>query len=212
VASGSTVLEIGCGTGNYVHALSPQRPDINWLGVDVSQPMLRQAIARDGQVSLVRADAASAIPVRSASCTLAFAVDVIHHIADLRRFFAESARVLAPAGRLVLVTDSEETMRRRSLTRFFPEIQAIEMRRLPELDELHAHAAAAGLAFLEEESADGETALSDDFVRRLAAKCGSSMRLISEEQHAAGMTRVRAAQARGERWRSCYIVLHYGAP
>jgi len=37
------------------------------------------------------------------------------------------------------------------------------------------------------------------------------MRLLAPEYHAAGMARVREAQARGEQWRSCYTLLHYGS-
>jgi hypothetical protein len=37
----------------------------------------------------------------------------------------------------------------------------------------------------------------------------AAMRLLTPEAHAAGMTRVRQAQARGELWRSHYVVLHY---
>jgi hypothetical protein len=59
--------------------------------------------------------------------------------------------------------------------------------------------------------AAGRMPLTPEFVAQLEAKCGSSMRLITPDQHAAGMARVRAAAERGEQWLSCYEVLHYGA-
>jgi len=118
--------------------------------------------------------------------------------------------VLQPGGRLVLVTDSEDTFRQRSLTTFFPEILSIELQRYPSLASLQRHAGDAGLGVLVQEPAEGYVPLSDAFVATLAAKCSSAMRLLARDLHAAGMARVREAQTRGESWHSCYTVLHYG--
>lgn len=208
--SRATVLEIGCGTGNYIHALARGRADVAYMGFDISKPMLREARARPSRAVFVAGDAARAFPCRDDVCGLAFAVDVIHHINGLAPFFPEAARVLMPGGRLLIVTDSEENIRQRSLTTHFPEILPIELQRYPALGLLHQHAADAGLRLQKEEPAFGHVPLTEDFLQRLAAKCSSAMRLLAPDQHAAGMARVRQAQGRGEHWLSCYTVLHYG--
>ena len=208
--SGAAVLDVGCGTGNYARALSEHRADIVCAGFDISKPMLREAAARPSRARFVVGDASRAFPCRDRVVGLAFAVDVIHHIERLATFFVEAARVLAPGGRLVLVTDSEDNLRRRSLTKFFPEILPIELQRYPPVAALHEQAAAAGLRLLRQERAEGRIPLSHEFLSKLAAKCSSAMRLLAPSDHAAGMLRVREAQARGERWLSCYMVLHYG--
>src|SRR5262249_51976280 len=108
-----------------------------------------------------------------------------------------------------IVTDSKETMEQRSLTRYFPEILAIELRRYPEPEQLDSAAAAAGLTLIERQNAAGDISLSDEFVARLDAQCSSAMGLLPPDVHAAGMARVRAAQREGAVWRSCYLVLAY---
>ena len=203
------MLEAGCGTGNYIRALSDRRVDLNYHGFDLSEPMLQEARAHGSPVEFRLGDGADRFPYEARQCALVFVVDVVHHLADLRRFFLETARVLQAGGVLLVVTDSVETMRQRSLTKHFPEILSIEERRYPEPSALHAHAETAGFRLVEEEAAIGNIALSDDFVKRLQAKCSSAMRLLAPEAHAAGMARVRQAQARGEAWRSHYVVLHY---
>ena len=137
---------------------------------------------------------------------------MIHHVDALSRFFDEAHRVLVPSGKLIVVTDSEATLRRRSLTRFFPEILPIELARYPSMSLLHEEALRAGLHFVSQEEATRQVALDDEFLTRLEAKCSSAMRLMDPEAHTAGMARVRAAGARGEHWLSCYDVLLYTRP
>jgi SAM-dependent methyltransferase len=209
IAAGSTVLEAGCGTGNYIRALADHRADLAYLGFDLSEPMLQEARTHRSSVQFRFGDASERFPCENAQCALVFVVDVVHHLTDLRRFFLESARVLQTDGALLVVTDSVETMRQRSLTRHFPEILRIERQRYPEPCVLHANAEIAGLRLVGEEAAIGDIPLSDDFVERLQAKCSSAMRLLTPEAHAVGMTRVRQAQAMGQAWRSHYVVLHY---
>jgi SAM-dependent methyltransferase len=205
----AAVLEIGCGTGNYIRALAASRPELGYFGFDLSEAMLQEARGFGSTVAFIRGDAAKEFPVPNDSVGLAFAVDIVHHIDDLARFFAEAHRVLLPGGCLLVVTDSEDTLRRRSLTRFFPEILAIERLRYPTIARLDHEADRAGLRFDSHQEAVGRIPLDDEFLGRLEAKCASAMRLITTEQHTAGMARVRAAGLRGEQWLSCYDVVRY---
>src|SRR2546427_4420819 len=127
----AAVLEIGCGTGNYIRGLAESRSELVYAGFDLSEAMLQEARGWGSKVTFVRGDAAKESPFPSQSFAAAFAVDVIHHIGDLPRFFTEAHRVLLPGGHLAIVTDSEDTLKRRSLTAFFPEILAIERIRYP---------------------------------------------------------------------------------
>lgn len=214
----AAVLELGCGTGNYVRGLAERQPAFTYVGLDRSKPMLDEAQLRpphagaDGGTPYIRytvGDAARDLPFRDFAFALAYAVDVIQHVDDVARFFREAHRVLCVPGRLIVVTDSEATLRRRSLTLFFPELLSIELARYPALSLVHEAATRAGFRLLRHDDASGETPITPDFVERLAARCSSAMRLIDPADHAAGIARVVAAQQRGESWLSCYDVLHY---
>jgi SAM-dependent methyltransferase len=209
VPTRSLVLEIGCGTGNYVEALGERLPDRRYVAFDRSQGMLREATRRDGRGGYFRGDADRGFPVRSRSVALAFAVDVLHHLTDYAAFFGEVGRVLQASGAFVAVTDSEWNLRRRSLTRYFPEVLAVELERYPTLDELDRRALAAGLGPAGRALAEGHLELDDGFLGKLEARCSSAMRLIPEEAHRRGMERVREARQRGERWLSSYSVLRF---
>lgn len=209
---GATVLEVGCGTGNYIHALAHVRRDLAYAGFDLSEAMLAEARNRGTNVVFRVGNAEQQFPFPEQSVSLAFAVDVIHHIIDLNRFFAEARRVLEPGGRLLIVTDSEETLRRRSLTRFFPEVLRVELSRYPTIAELDSGAAVGGLIQSGHERTEGRIPLEEEFLKRLEAKCSSAIRLITSDEHDAGMKRLRDAAARGEKWLSCYDVLTYLRP
>ncbi|MBV8454326.1 MAG: class I SAM-dependent methyltransferase [Deltaproteobacteria bacterium] len=70
------VLEVGCGTGYWLAALSPEVPRI--IGLDYSLEMLGKARDRKCAGRLVRADA-QVLPFRYATFDLIFCVNAIHH-------------------------------------------------------------------------------------------------------------------------------------
>jgi SAM-dependent methyltransferase len=209
LAARASVLEVGCGTGNYINALAASRPALAHFGFDLSDAMLSEARGRGSSVAFVQGDASTRFPFPDKTFAFTFAVDVIHHIENLSRFFEEAHRTLVPGGRLAIVTDSETTLKRRSLTAFFPEILPIELARYPSVSLLHNRANQVGLQLVSEEEVTGTVALDEEFLARLEAKCSSAMRLMEPMAHAAGMARVRAARAKGEQWASYYDILLY---
>lgn len=206
----SNVLEVGCGTGNYVSALANEFPEHSFFGFDQSKAMLAVAQSRSETVSFCLADAEHAFPYADRSFDLAFLVDVVHHIKNLRNLFEQCSRVMKPEGLLLIVTDSEQNIRNRSLTTFFPELLEIELRRYPRVDELHSAVRLAGLDVGGAEPAEGFIDLNDEFIAKLEQRCSSGMRLITHAAHERGIKRVREAQAKGQRWYSCYTVLSFG--
>ncbi len=113
VPPGSHVVDLGCGTGNTIHALVGSVPDLRVTGVDSSQDMLGVARAKldVDSVRLVHSDVLDWL--RSAatdSLDRVVSVNVLYtmHAEDREVFWAESIRVLRPGGRLVLVTTDRD--------------------------------------------------------------------------------------------------------
>jgi ubiquinone/menaquinone biosynthesis C-methylase UbiE len=101
------ILEIGCGPGRAIAMLAARAPQGFVAGVDPSPVMLRQARRRnrravaEGRVALLQG-AVSRLPCPDGSFTRALAVNIFHHWPDPEADLREVARVLRPAGRLLL--------------------------------------------------------------------------------------------------------------
>ncbi len=206
---GNSVVEIGCGTGNYIIKLSEHFEDYSFSGFDVSANMLDVAGSRCGSIKFIHSDAESNFPYDSSSCSLAFAVDVIHHIVDLNNFFAESSRILKNNSPLIIVTDDEQTMKQRSLTKFFPEILQIELDRYPGIGELNQFASDNNFICVNDVIVRGESKIDEDMISKYEQKCSSAMRLMKDEDHSKGIIRLKQASKRGEYWQSIYRILKF---
>jgi len=97
VPEGSSVLEIGCGTGTLLASLRPRRG----VGVDISPKMVEIAAAKFRDLSFLVADA-EALDLGE---TFEFVIvpDVIEHLSDVSAMF-RSARRHCGQGSCVIVT------------------------------------------------------------------------------------------------------------
>ena len=111
LTSESRVLEVGCGTGNYITAIA-SATSAKCFGLEPSAAMLELAAAGAGTVSLTQGSA-EALPYPGDNFDFIFSVDVVHHMRDRRTFFAEAFRALKPGGWLATGTDSEKIIRER---------------------------------------------------------------------------------------------------
>ena len=117
-----TVLDAGCGTGSYSHAVVEHVGRIE--AVDLNEAMLgaaREKLARaerDGRVRVQRA-AIEELPLGDQSMDAVMINQVLHHLPDdaatgwtrTRRVFEEFARVLRPGGAVVVNICSHEQLR-----------------------------------------------------------------------------------------------------
>lgn len=116
--SDQTVLEAGCGTGNYLHALRPQLGRL--CGIDFSEGMLEQARAKlDDDIELTCGSILD-MPFADGQFDGVICNQVIHHLdkgpcatddpaawkasghPNIAQFMQEAYRVLRPGGALVL--------------------------------------------------------------------------------------------------------------
>lgn len=102
---GVRVLDIGCGTGDYLRALAPLVSPGRAVGIDLSTTLITEARQRTGRtdsnVAFEEADAYD-LPFQDASFERVLATQVLLHLDDPWRAVAQMRRVLTPGGRLVL--------------------------------------------------------------------------------------------------------------
>jgi ubiquinone/menaquinone biosynthesis C-methylase UbiE len=187
IGRSSGVLELGCGTGNYIIALT-EATGCTALGLDPSRQMLSEASARSSDVVFQQATAEQ-MAVPGESFQLVFSVDVLHHLRSTQAYFKEAHRVLESGGKLCTVTDSEWVIRHREpLAIYFPETVQVDLDRYPSVAEVRETMAGSGFKDLSEELVEFRYELTD--ARPYREKVFSSLQLISEAAFRRGIQRL----------------------
>lgn len=195
VAAASRILEVGCGTGDYLGEIAAST-GCEAHGIDPS-PVMPAHATPSGPV---RPDAGRAehLPFPPATFDLVDSVDVIHHVAGRAAHIQEAHRALKPGGGLCTVTGSEWMIRNRvPLSAHFPETVDVELQRYP------------GVASLRQES-------SQEFRHRLTDsrpyrdRAFSSLHLIPDEASHRGLERLEHDLRRGPIDCNSFYVLLWG--
>jgi predicted TPR repeat methyltransferase len=112
VTKDTVLLDVGCGIGRLLTALAPEVRSAT--GIDVSAEMVKAArrrCARYGNVTVIKGDGRGLGGLDDASFDVVVGVDSFPYLRQsgyelVETFFAESARVLEPGGKLVVLNYS----------------------------------------------------------------------------------------------------------
>ena len=184
-----TVLEVGCGTGNYIIALAVMTGCRAW-GVDPSAEMLARAQQQlddtlNADVHLCQGRAEH-LDLSDAPFDLVFGVDVIHHIQDRAAYLRRAYSLLKPGGLICTATDSEWIIRHREpLATYWPETIAVELKRYPRIEQLERLYRNAGLTDLERQEVEHSMTLTDGQAYR--DKAFSALHLIPDSAYTRGL-------------------------
>ena len=142
-AEPQVVLEVGCGTGHWLHVLASR--SVLVAGVDPSARMLARARAAVPAAHVIRARAED-LPWGRGAFDRVFCVNAAHHFANRARFFVEARRMLRSGGG-VLVAGREPPSEadRWWVYEYFEETRAIDRARYAIGATIEAEMAAAGL-------------------------------------------------------------------
>jgi SAM-dependent methyltransferase len=187
------IVDVGSGTGVFAAAMA------RWFGVEVIgvEPAagMRSVARREHahhRVAYVGGDA-QRLPLRDASCDVAWLSTVIHHIPDLRMAAAEVARVLRPNGAALIRSSFPGRHDGITLFRYFPGAARIASS-FPTVEETAAAFGEAGFALSRIESVQQVTAPSlAAAVERVRLRADTTLRLLSDEEFADGLRKMQEA-------------------
>jgi ubiquinone/menaquinone biosynthesis C-methylase UbiE len=111
VRRGDTVLDLGCGTGDAIPALSAAAGGGRVHGLDHSQAMIDAARRRHADV-IFHCASFTEIPLADASIDRILATNVAYFWHDDRAVLTEVLRVLRPGGRLALYVTTADSLQR----------------------------------------------------------------------------------------------------
>lgn len=140
VRPGDRALDVGCGTGEFTAALAQAGADA--VGVDVADAALVRARAGHPGLDFRLVPFEGPLPFEVGAFDLAWASEVIEHVADTARWVSEIRRVLVPGGRLLLTTPSHG--------RLLVALTGLERFSEPLGDHLHLYTRRSLRALLEE--------------------------------------------------------------
>jgi ubiquinone/menaquinone biosynthesis C-methylase UbiE len=101
----SSVLEVGCGTGEFASRVVSALPDADVVAIDQSERLVDLTASRG--VTARQADV-QFLPFADASFDAVAAMWMLYHVPDLHRGLAEIRRVLRPGGTFVAVTNGDQ--------------------------------------------------------------------------------------------------------
>jgi len=104
--TGARVLEAGCGEGYGADLLARSAKQV--VAVDVDPATATHAATAYPAIDVLRADL-ERLPLQAGSVDVVATLQVIEHLHDQQAFVAECARVLRPAGTLLLTTPNRLT-------------------------------------------------------------------------------------------------------
>jgi ubiquinone/menaquinone biosynthesis C-methylase UbiE len=203
----SRVLEVGCGTGNYIVAIRSIVGCECW-GLDPSFKMLEEA-RRRRQAVILQQGCAESLHFAAGTFDLVFSVDVVHHVEDAQRYVAEAHRVLKPGRKLCTVTDSEWIIRNRQpLSNYFPDLVDIDLSRYPRMEALRAWMAEAGFGGITEHVVEFTDDLID--ISEYRERAYSALHLLSDAAFQRGIACMEDDLRQGPIQRISRYVLVWG--
>ena len=111
LSDAATVLDIGCGAGNYTLQLLKRKPGLACTLVDLSQPMLTRAAKRLAESSAAHVETHCGdfrdVTLPDSRYDIVMAAAVLHHLRDdddWKQAFAKIYRTMQPGG-MLLVSD-----------------------------------------------------------------------------------------------------------
>lgn len=192
-----TVLDVGCGTGNYLTRQIAAFPgkNVRWLGLDPSPGMLSYAREKAPSAELAEGRAES-LPFEDGSVDYVVSTFAFHHFEDKPKALDELCRVLAPGGMLRFVNIDPFRMGAFWVYDFFPECRCEDDRRFWPISLLTYELEQRGHSVRAHVEVDLYRAPLASLLVEAELREMSQLVILGEREYQAGLDRLRDELAR----------------
>ncbi len=185
---GRRVLDVGCGTGRLSVALAERSAAKVW-GIDASPEMLAVAKAKAPRGAAFKEARAESLPFKDGWFERV-AFWLVVHLVDRPQAFTETRRVLAPGGRVAVVSFDRSHFDSFWLNRYLPSLRAVDTARFPTAEQLERELRDAGFDAVETKRLDQRASLSrEEALHRMRARHISTFDLLDETEYEQGLER-----------------------
>jgi ubiquinone/menaquinone biosynthesis C-methylase UbiE len=190
--SGLCVLDLACGTANYLVRQIGAYADraIEWIGLDRSPEMLAQARAKGLSARLIEGDAAE-MPLEDCSVDYVKIRFALHHFVDKEAVLGEVMRVLKPGGELSIYNLDHDYSKDRWTYRYFPSIACIDAERFPRAKAIFQMLEARGFSVQGRVEVIVRRFYLAEILKEAENRDMSQLNLIGEEEYRAGLAMIR---------------------
>jgi len=186
-----TVLDLACGTGNYLvkQIEEYKKYKIKWLGIDKSQDMLNVAKQKQLNAELISGDACE-IPLENESVDYIKIRFAFHHFNDKKKALREIFRILKKDGAVSIYNLCQDYSHYSWVYKYYPQVEEIDKERFPNSMEIFKWLEETGF----ETQANINTIIRkfyySDIIDEVQNRDMSQLNLISDEEYQMGLNKI----------------------
>ena len=189
---GFRLLDLACGTGNFLVAQSGYFAEeaVRWFGLDLSEAMLEKAREKLPGIDLAHGSAED-MPYDDSYFDLVVCGFAFHHFEHKAKALGEIARVLRPGGSFIMRNLCHEYMERSWVYRYFPETEEIDRSRFWSPRRIYDALLDLGFSVKISVECTLKEYVVADLLEEAENRDMSQLHMISEESYQQGLRRLR---------------------
>jgi ubiquinone/menaquinone biosynthesis C-methylase UbiE len=192
-SSDFTVLDLSCGTGNYLKSQIMEYPlpwyKINWIGIDKSKEMIKKALEKRLKANLIVGDVVD-IPLENNSINYIKNRFAFHHYTEKNKSVKEMYRILKKGGSLSILNLNHEYMRYSWVYKYFPGSIKLDNERFSKITDLYKMLEDNGFKINVEIKIDVKKFKYKDIIEETKNKDMSQLQIITAEEYKKGLTKM----------------------